>query len=348
MSSRLTIKYYFSFLAIFCFSFLFGQNEASVISSPYRNDHNPWFQFGVFQRGYPNEALSLTLDSLEAKQRKYWTRSDSLQFAAVSKKTGNLELASYYFDHLHANYATEESYWWEQLVVHFVQREYNTCLEDIKQAEPGLVEFSKLWFFKKICDARLRSLKDEKWYKEESVLSWPVDSSLIYVDKSSELFNEKVITPLNNLSFVLELLIRHIYENDDVIGRTCLEMSRILKTHISSTQAFIALSLGKNFLKSDDDIQDELAAVKADLIKNHYRIPIFRKYLPRVEAWRFDYELLKEKIIYEMGDTASKHNPLLYKEPERKEISFNTQFVLLAGLIVIFTSVLVFLRTRKK
>lgn len=327
----------------------FSQESAeTVISSPYRNEYNPWFKFGIFKRGYKNEHLTPRLDSLEAKPRKFWTRQDSLDFAEVSKKTGNLELSVYYFDHLKVDYKTEEKFWWERLVLHFLQHEYNSCLAMIRQAEPGLVEYSKLWFFKKICDAKLRSLRDEKWYKKESVLSWPVDSTLFGVDKKSELFREKIITPLENLSFVLELLIRHIYENDEVIARTCLEMGWILRAHVSTTEAFIAMSLGRNYDQWDKEILANIREVKAELFEKHYRIPIFRKNFPRIEAWRFDYELLKEKIIYERGDTAVRTAPMLYKEPEKKGLNFNSQLVILIGLTVIFFSLVLFLRTRKK
>ncbi|MBI3134950.1 MAG: hypothetical protein HYZ14_09795 [Bacteroidetes bacterium] len=326
----------------------FSQESDVSVDSPYRSEYNPWFKLGVFQRGYKNEHLAARLDSLESKPRKYWSRQDSLNFAEVSKKTGNLDLSAYYFDHLNVDYKREERFWWERLVVHFLQHEYNACLRVIRDAEPGLVEYSKLWFFKKICDAKLRSLKDEKWAKKESVLSWEIDSTLLTVDKESDLFREKVITPLENLNFVLELLIRHIYEDDEVIARTCLEMGWILRAYISPTQAFLAMSLGRNYDQWDKEILENIRQVKAELIEKHYRIPVFRKNFPRIEPWRFDYELLKEKIIYEREDTAVRTAPKLYKEPEKKYPEFNGQLVILIGLTIMFLCLLLFLRIRKK
>jgi hypothetical protein len=338
----------FLLLSVSGFLQCFSQESQGYVDTPYRNEYNPWFKLGVFKRGYKNEALTGKLDSLESKSRKVWTRTDSLTFAEVSKKTGNLELSAYYFDHLNVSYKAEEKFWWERLVLHFLQNEYNSCLNMIREAEPGLLEFSKLWFFKKICDAKLRALKDEKWYKKESVLSWEVDSTLFAADKKGELFREKVIAPLENLTFVLQLLIRHIHEDDEVIARTCLEMGWILKAHISKTEAFIAMSLGRNYDQWDKEILENIRQVKAELIEKHYRIPIFRKNFPRIEAWRFDYELLKEKIIYERGDTTVKKPPVLYKKPEKNHVHFNSQLVIFAGMGVIFICLLLFLRTRKK
>jgi hypothetical protein len=317
-------------------------------ASPYRSEHNPWFKLGTFKRGFKNETLKLQLDSLESKPRKYWTRNDSLKFAVVSMKTGNSELASYYFDHLSIRFEQEEEIWWNRLVLHFIQREYNSCVSMIREQEPGLVEFTKFWFFKKICDAKLRSLRDEKWYKTESVFSWEVDSSLMLMDKDSPEFHEKVIVPLENLSFVLEKIIRYIHDEDEVLARTCYEMGLILDAYISPTQAYIAMCLGRNYDKWDKEILQGMKLAKAHIVEKHYRIPIFRRNFPRIEYWRFDYEMLKEKIIYERSDTAVKTAPVLRKEAVEPKFNINSQFILLAGLILMFVCIILFLKTGKK
>ncbi|MBK6953279.1 MAG: hypothetical protein IPH24_14925 [Crocinitomicaceae bacterium] len=340
-------------LIVFVFAFLtighaMAAGETEQATSPYRSEYNPWFKLGIFKRGFKNETLKLHLDSLESKPRRSWTRQDSLKFAVVSMKTGNSELATYYFDHLTINFEQEEEIWWNRLVLHFIQREYNSCVSMIRKQEPGLVEFTKFWFFKKICDAKLRSLRDEKWYKTESVLSWEVDSSLMLLDKDSPEFYEKVILPLENLNFVLEKIIRFIHDEDEVLARTCYEMGLILDAYISPTQAYIAMCLGRNYDKWDKEILQGMKLAKAHIVEKNYRIPIFRKNFPRIEYWRFDYEMLKEKIIYERSDTAVKTAPVLRKKVDEPKFAINSQFVILAGLIVIFVSILLFLKTGKK
>jgi hypothetical protein len=327
---------------------VFAAEQEEQPVSPYRSEYNPWFKLGTFKRGFKNETLRLHLDSLESKPRKYWTREDSLKFADVSMKTGNTELASYYFDHLLINFDTEEDIWWNRLVLHFIQREYNSCVSMIRQQEPGLVEFTRSWFFKKICDAKLRSLKDDKWYKQESVFSWEVDSSIMLLDKDGPEFREKVIVPLENLSFVLEKIIRFVHADDEVLARTCFEMGLILDAYISPTQAYIAMCLGRNYDKWDKEILQGMKDAKAHIVEKKYRIPIFRKNFPRIEYWRFDYEMLKEKIIYERNDTAVKTTPVLFKPGEKKEISFNSQVIIVIGVTVIFISIIFFLKTGKK
>jgi hypothetical protein len=318
------------------------------VDSPYRSEPNPWFQLPVFNRGYQNEPLKLTLDSLESKSRKYWSRSDSLKFAQTSMKTGNLELSSYYFHNLKVDYETEETFWWDDVVVHFLNREYNTCLQTIKNTQTGVLERSRLFFFKQICEAKLSSLRDEKWYKTESVLDWEIDSSIMLLDKDSPEFREKVITPLEDLSYVLEAIIRHVHDDDQVIARACLEMGLILDAYISPTQAYIAMSMGRHYAIRDKEILANIKRVKATIVQKKYRIPVFRKYFPRIEYWRFDYQMLKEKIIYEKNDTTTLRKPNLMKEKEGASVPFPAELIVIIGLSIIIVCLILFLKVNQK
>jgi len=325
-----------------------GQNSSEYIDSPYRSEHNPWFTLPVFKRGYRNEPLKNTLDSLESKQRQYWSRKDSLKFAQTSLKTGNIELAAYYFHNLKVDYKKEEEYWWNDIVVHFINREFNTCIQVIRAAEPGVVEHTKMFFFKRICEVKLLSLKDPKWFKTESVLAWQIDSSLMLIDKESPEFHEKVIAPLENLSFVLEKIVRNVHDDDQVMARSFLEMGLILEAYISPTQAFVAMSIGRHYSIRDKEILAHIKRVKAEIVRKKYRIPVFRKYFPRIEYWRFDYQMLKEKIIYEKNDSSILKKPILMKEKQVKEIGFPIDLVLIIGLLIIIVCIILFLKTTKK
>lgn len=348
MYSRLTIKLVLVlFISLISVSNLKAEVTEEKASSPYRTEYNPWFKLGTFKRGFRNEILKANLDSLDQKPRKFWTRSDSLEFADISLKTGNTDLAEYYFEHLSVDFEKENDVWWNRLMLHYINREFNSCIGMVRNEEPGLVQFSKLWFFNKICHAHLRALKDEKWYKTESVFSWEIDSSILLLDKDGPIFHEKVITPLENLRFVLEKIIRFVYDEDEIIARACFEMGIILNTYVSPTQAYIAMCLGRNYDKWDKEILQGMKDTKAILVEKKYHIPIFRANFPRIEYWRFDYEMLKEKIIYERNDTVIKTSPDLRKEVESKGLSFNSSLVIFCGTLIIFLTVILILKPRK-
>ena len=342
----------FTIIALIVTLSSYSQSSVSnkeFIDSPYRSEHNPWFEFKVYKRGYKNEPLKLTLDSLEQKSRKYWSRPDSLIFAQISYKTGNLELAGYYFDNLKVSYQNENEFWWNRVMVQYFNREYNSCIATITSAEPGVLERSKIYFLKKLCQANLSNLGDSKWTKTHKILDWEVDSSLLNIDKDSPEFHEKIIVPLENLSFVLQAAVRHIHAEDKVIARACFEMGLILEGFVSPTQAYIAMSLGRHYDKWDKEILENIKRVKATIIQKKYRIPNFRKYFPRIEYWRFDYQMLKEKIIYQQQDTTSLNKPVLMRQKQNETKStFPSQLIFLSGLVLLFLALLFFLKTGKK
>lgn len=319
------------------------------VESRYHHEYNPWFKLGTFKRGFSNSKLRITLDSLEIKPRTLWTRIDSLEFASTSLKTGNIELSEYYFNALDINYDHEEKYWYDHLTIHLIKGEYENGLTIIRKTTPGIVEFSKLYFYEKILIANINNRDDSKWIKSNLVLHWEVDSSLIELDKKSLEFEQAIIEPLKNLEYVLQIIIHYIHEDDPVLAMACFEMGQILEFHVSLTQAYISYSLGRHYNKRDKILLNNIRGVKAKLMQKNLKIPVFRKYFPRIEYWRFDYDVLKEKVILMKGDTIQKFLPdIIQPRKKRDLITFPKEYIILGGLLIMFLCILIFLKTNSK
>lgn len=327
----------------------FGQSDSiRTVSSPYKTEYNPWFKLTTYQRGYDSDELKQKLDSLEAKPRRKWSRLDSLNFAQTSLRTGELELSSYYFHHLNVDFDEESEFWWSFMVVNLLNEDYDEGIENLHKNSPGIIEFSKLHFLDRLFIAYRAEKKDPKWHKENSIFKWEVDSTLLQLDKSSPEFEEEVIIPLLNLDEVLKLLIHFIHEDDPILAHACYEMGVILEAYISYTEAYNAYSIARHYNKWDKEIGSALKGAKANLNKKKYKIPIFTRIFPTTKKWRFDYDLLKEKIISERNDTIAKNTPQLLVKQEEKGIGFPTEYTTIGGIFVMFLFVLIFLKTRKK
>lgn len=327
-----------------------AQSDSLVrVPSPYRTEYNPWYKLTRFQRGFEKSRLIVILDSLEAKPRKEWSRSDSLEFAEATVHTGNIDLSEYYFNALNVSYTKEEKYWWDQMMVFIQNGNYEAGIESIHKSSPGILEYSKIYFLDRILLTYLHAEENPKWYKDTtySVLRWKIDTTLFSVDKESERFQREVIQPLENLDFVLKEMIHYIHEEDAVLAKACNEMGIIFENHISLTQAYISYSLGRHYNKWDKEILNNVKSVKARLSEKRYKIPIFRRYFPRIKEWRFDYQLLKEKIYNEKKDTSSIEPPSLMLKPDKKRVPFNPELIGLIGLFLLFILVLIFLKTKK-
>lgn len=323
------------------------RDSVKYIKSPYRTEYTPYFEFGKFKRGFSNDSLKIALDILESKPRKEWSRTDSLNFAQISLRTGNSALSNYYYENLDASFKYESDYWFDQLIISYINGEYARGLGLITRDSPMVLQYSKVYFFRKIFQAKIEEQKTEKWYKSNEVLNWELDSTLNLLDRESPEFETAVIEPLLNLEEVLKLLISYVYEEDAVIANTCREMGHFIEFHLYLTQAHIAFSLGRHYNKWDKELLTDLKAVKAKISEKKYKIPVFRKHFPRIEYWRFDYNVLKEKVMFAKNDTTEYVMPETMQPKPEPMINFPSQFIIIGGILLFFLIVLLFLRTRK-
>jgi hypothetical protein len=318
------------------------------IKSPYRAEYTPHFKLSTFKRGFSNEILKLSLDSLEARPRTSWSRIDSLQFAQISLETGNTALSQYYFDQLKVNYKSEKEYWYDILMIYYIKEDFKGGLKLIHDDSPMIFEFSEIYFFKKIFEANINQQNDEKWFKSNRVFNWDVDSTLNDLDKDKQEFQENVIQPLRNLEFVLKKIISFIHEEDAIIGNSCREMGHIIQGHLSLSQAYIAFSLGRHYNHRDKELLEDLKAVKAKMIQKKYKVPNFRKYFPRIEYWRFDYQMLKEQIMEAKNDTNVYQVPPTMKAKKEPIISFPHELIVIGGIFVFMMLILFILKARTR
>lgn len=335
---------------LLCLSFNgFGQRDTlRYVKSPYRSEYTPHFKLTQFKRGFSEDSLKIALDSLQSKPKNFWTRTDSLHFAKISLETGNRSLSEYYFDQLKLNVKTEENYWYDHLIIHYLNGEYKKGVNEITQESPMILQYSRIYFFKKIFEAKANQQADEKWYKTHRVFNWDVDTSLHALKKDSPEFQEKVISPLRNLEFVLKKIVAHVHEDDIILASACREMGQIIEGHLNLTHAYIAFSLGRHYNKRDKALLEDLSAVKNRITEKKYKIPNFRKYFPRIEKWRFEYEVLKEKVIYAKSDTNTYVEREAMKEAEEPLITFPHQYIVIGGLAVMILLLALILKPQKR
>ncbi len=326
---------------------IYGQSTShSNDLSPFKTEYNPWFKLTTYQRGFESDSLTNYLDELEAKPRPKWTRLDSLEFAETLLKTKRWDMAMYYFDQLNPDFNLDDSYWWDRVIGYILLKDYDQAIEQIHLSSPGIYKFSQIYFLDQFLKAYINNEKDSKWYKSHTVLNWPVDSTLIGIDRASERYQNEVITPLTNLDFVLKRLIHFIHSDDPVIAVACHEMGAILENHVALSDAYIAYSIGRQYNKWDKEILESVKKVKAKLSAKNYKIPIFTRYFPLIESWRFEYDVLKEKMIRKV-DTAKVIAPVLMLPKPKERVPFPAELIIIVGISLLILLVIFFLKSKK-
>jgi hypothetical protein len=329
----------------------FGQDDTTKykIESKYKAEYTPYFKFNTFFRGEDAQVLKIRLDSLSNKNKDNWTRNDSLSFAKTNLLAGNTKLAEHYFSNIVIDPKLNYEDNLHDLCAIYVSKDFSKGIGKIKRNYPRIIQYSEKFFLKNIFDAQDSLAQDPSWYKTNPTIFYlKIDTNLLFVEKNSDRFNNEVIIPLNKATSVLKLLVFYVHEDDPVIARSFNDIGVVLEKYVHLSQAYIAYSIGRSYNKRDKEILENIKRVKSKLVNKNYKIPNFRKYFPKIKQGRFDYEILKEKIILGKNDTIVKHKPIVRAKEVKRKLPFPAGILIPIGLLFLFFIILFFVKTRKK
>ncbi|MFD1552634.1 hypothetical protein DNU06_16625 [Putridiphycobacter roseus] len=313
-------------------------------TSKYKKEYNPYFSFGKFERGVNSDILAKKLDRLEKKDKSSWSLQDSMQFAEITLLTNNVKLSQYYLNVLLKNHPKYIQIIHLHLLNAYIQYDFETIDRIIKN---NYVRPKNTFddFFIAILNAQ--KLKYLQGSNVENIFDFS-QAELKENKKGSVAYQRNIITPLNSAKKVLEYFVMYIHKDDPIIGQCFNEMGLILEEHVSLNQAYIAYSIARIYDKKDKSILENVKRIKAKHVLQNYNTPNFRKYFPRIEYWRFDYEMLKEKIIFEKNDTIQKYIPkIINEEKELIHVPFPFDAFIPIGIFFLFLIIIIFTKTKK-
>ena len=346
MHSVFHIKY----ILLLCFSFsiaAYAQSDSTdyKIQHKLRKEYSKYFKFDIFKRGLDNNIITNRLDSLSNKPKKEWTKTDSLSFAQTNILARNYQLAQHYYSNLSIDPTLEFNQNIDQLCLSYLSARYTEGTRKLETDYPNIKQFSELYYFKQLFAFQDSTHQKSNWYKSnQSILIFKIDSNV----RINSINNKEIISPILNATLALKKIVFYVNDNDQIISRAFRDIGYTLENHVSLTQAYVAYNIGRNYNKSDKQLIEDLKRIKAKLIKKNYTIPIFRKYFPKTKKGRFNYKILKEKIIKEQNDTIPKHIPNFESKDKSIHLPFSIDFIVPIGFLVIFILLLLFLKTKNK
>jgi len=323
------------------------------VKTKYKNEYNPYFKFNTFYRGVLDKKLKADLEVLDNKNRSDWNYADSVQFAKINLTVGNYDLAAYYFEYLEINPRYEKETNLLYIISFYVQGRYKEGLAKINKDYHGTVEYSELYYIKKIFESRDSLELNNKWYRNKTVFPFDNDLSIFDLDKKSEEFKNKIITPLENSRTVLEIFVKYIHKNDPIIARAFNDIGLCLERHISIQEAYIAYNIARKYNKRDKEIHENIDRVKLKMEAKNYKTPHFQRVFPSIDFKRLNYDVLKEEISEKnkLEDSQKLKQPKLVSEIEKEpiiDLPFPIETIYTIGLLLLFLFVLIFVKTKKK
>ena len=319
-----------------------SNSEEYKIKQTLKKEYSKYFKFEIFNRGLENKIIKVRLDSLANKSKSNWNKNDSLIFAQTNILAKNYELANYYYSNITFK---DNKHRFNYLCLKYINKNFKSAITAIDSIHPDIKINSELYFFKKIIAFQDSTNGKNNWHNSNiSVFRFNVDSNT-WVNRKTE---NLIIPPLKNAASALQKYVFYINDKDQIISRAFRDIGYTLENHVSLTQAYIAYSIGRNYNKSDDQLIEDLKRIKAKMIKKNYSIPIFRRYFPKTKKGRFNYEILKEKIIEEQNDTIPKHIPNFKSNNTTISLPFSADLIMPFGFLMIFIMLILFLKTKQK
>lgn len=331
-------------IGILCVLAVKQVNAQPFQTSKYNREYNPYFEFPTFERGEKSDFLTKKLDELDLKPKENWTINDSIEFAEISLLTDNIDLSYHYLQSIEKKQAPPKKAMKLLVMDCYIDTNFEAGDRIInKHLNTNILEDR---FFMAIYEAHKKEINN---LKPDSLIFNFLPSNAKNLDKGTILYQNAIIKPIEKASAVLQFYVRFIHKDDPTIARAFNELGYILESYVSLNQAYVAYSIARIYNGKDKGILENAKRIKSKHVKNQFNTPQFRSYFPRIEYWRFDYEILKEKIIEEKNDTIPKQKPMiLAPNVDKKTYPFPLDVLIPIGIGVILLLFAIFTRSSKK
>ena len=348
-------------ISLLVFGISFGQTEPDKKDEkrykpnpykPLKSEPYQFFKFKKFKRHFDLKGIDASLDSLEKKSPSDWSLQDSLRLLSNLAKIKDYDQSYEIYNKIGENRVVIYDYELaKDLIYTFKNKDrpdlslkvIDVCLDS------AFIDTLSYEFMSAIHQARLNEAVDWRWLLDNSILEFPTDTILPYRKKNDAFYTDSILLPLEKLDAILKDEVLYTPKNDPIISEVFYEIGFYLEHVGSNTQAYIAYSLGKLYNRSNNKTSKRIRIVKDRLISKKYRIPGVRKYFPKYEKGRFNYELLKKKILEEQLDTIPQQ-PLPTMQPVvKKDLApkFPKILLLIGALFLVLIFVLFFVKTKK-
>lgn len=344
---------------LFVFGVVFSQDEETKPKGykpnpykPLKNEPYQFFKFKKFERHFDLRQIDKSLDSLDHKPKDQWHVDDSIVLFSNLAKIKKYEEAYDIYKRIGkerfevSDYATAKD-----LIYTFKQQSRpDLSLEIIDEClEKGFVDTLSHHWMHSIHEARQNKAVDWRFLLDNDILEFPVDTILPYRKKNDQFYKDSIMIPLEKLDAILKDEVLYTPENDVIIAEVFYEIGHYLEKTGTSTQAYVAYSLARIYNKSDFKASKRIRIVKDRLIKKKYRIPGVRRLFPKYKKGRFNYEILKKKVIEAQKDTLPKQPLPTMKPVVKKDYvpKFSGLLLTIIGVVLVLLFVLIFVKTKK-
>jgi len=318
-----------------------------------QDERRPYYQLMQYPRGYDKDSLQVALELLLIKPYRSWSYTDSLDYFFTL-------IAVEDFDNAYVNYKkigkinprNQDEFHLIQYLFSFKRKYYKVhfWLDREEKEYPDMLEIIEIR--KRLHNVQERIVLGD-WNEEDSLI-FPILYDLTWesMSKGSDLYLDQMIPLIRNFDLALRDETKFEFQSNRALAMSFYEYGIFLKKYLSTTDAFIALSIARYYDKFNAKITEKYREIRSSMNKKNLIFPSMREIFPKQNKGIFNIENIKKRNK-EARDSVvqSSSSPISLQLDEIEKMNYlsgKRAFIfILIGLILLLLYVAIFVKAKK-
>jgi hypothetical protein len=333
---------------------LLGAWNASAQSNALLPHHEsrPYFQLERYPQGYDKDSMLMIFNFLDAQHKINWKHKDSLDFFFALAATEEFDDALAFKKRIR-NFLPRS-----QEELHLTQYVY--AYKRRYDRHRFWLEYERQNFSLSVAHIPYRQRIHDV---EDLILSkqWRTEDSLVFpelfeqkwkgMSKGSEEYLGELIPLVERIDRALRDETKYEFSSNVALALAFYEFGMFLQKHVSTTDAFIALSIAKYYDRFNPDINERYRQLRSAMNDKRLIFPSMRYMFPKQSKGFFNVEsIMKRRLAKQDTLDLRVKNPeaLLLAEVKNRSIidGIGSFWIVFSGMVLLLFFVIFFVRVK--
>jgi len=338
-------------ISLFLILFYLGSFMAQTDFALPREEPRPYYQLQVYPSGFDRDSMENVHQNLLKTPKIHWKRADSISYMLSSISLENYDEAMKFYDK-YTNYAPEsiEEFHLLQYLLSYKRR--FPKLTALLQKETNIFPENKGQIKYRMRLKEVESMiVNGTWSLEDSIVFSELKTpGILQINKGSKEYETVLIPLIKLMDEALRVETKYEFSSNQILGLAFFEFGVFLRKKLSTTDAFIALSVGRFYDKLNFDLTDIYKDVRSEMNAKKYTFPSMRRVFPKQSQGVFSRENIEKRQL-KLAKEEEVYQPYyLEMEADDKDSLISRKFgsiVMLVGTGLLFFFVIFFIKAKR-
>lgn len=316
------------------------------------SEHRPYYQLNEYPRGYDKDSMQLALEQILKKPAVSWSKTDSLDYLFTLLAVEDYDKAHEFFKKFKKVNPRNLD---EFHLIQFMFSYKRMFAKAFVWLERELKEYPET---KEIISVRWRLHEVEELivhgaWSDDSII-YPIlkDPKWRAIKKGTEEYLTQTIPLIQYFDLALRDETKFEFNSNRALALAFYEFGIFLEKNLSTTDAFIALSIAKYYDRFNSKITEKYRLVRSSMNKKNLIFPSMRELFPKQNKGIFNIENIKKRRQVERDSIINTDQPPMSLDLEdvdkSKHLNRKTASLLIfIGLLIMLVLVAVFVKAKK-